>query len=332
MKHLKYLSLVVVVLCSCGLHKNRLTIDVSDIPVPEMKIHRYDLDLFKVKTIDLGPGLKAIQKDYPFFLGTNLDDPSNLSSMKDYLEDPRNIDFQQAVAKQYTDLSGIEKDLTMAFRHIKYYFPQIRIPRVYTYISGGDYENPVRLADSVLLIAIDCYLGKDYKPYAKDGIPLYKAERMVADQIVPDCMRVMVQTVCPQDPANLTLLELMTEAGKRLYLLEAFLPDVSGGLLMKYSKPQFDWVTKNESHIWAAMIENRMLYSTEGRTLRMFMADGPFSTEFSRESAPRLGEWIGLEIVRSYMQENRDISLVQMIGEKDAQRILKLSGYKPDKD
>ncbi|HSN49735.1 MAG TPA: hypothetical protein VLR52_00790, partial [Bacteroidales bacterium] len=266
------------------------------------------------------------------FLKANLDDPSNLSSMKDYLDDPRNIEFQQAVATQFKDLSGLEKELTDAFRHVKYYFPKIRIPRVYTYISGGDYDYPIRLADSVLLIAIDCYLGKDYKPYATDGIPLYKAERMIPGQIVPDCMRVMVQTVCQQDPANLTVLEVMTEAGKRIYLLEAFMPGLSGDLLMKYSKPQYEWAMKNESHIWAAIIDNRMLYSTEGRNLRMFMADGPFSSEFSKESAPRLGEWIGLQIIRSYMQENQDITMQQMIGEKDAQRILKMSAYKPGKE
>lgn len=330
MKHL-VLLLVILAATSCGTHKNKLRVDVSDINVPDIKMHRYDQDLFRVRLTNLSQDLKSIRNEYPFFLGTNLDDPGNLASMKDYLEDPRNTEFQKDVALKFKDLSSLEKELTDGFRHIRYYFPQIRIPRVYTYISGGDYDNPIRLADSVLLIALDCYLGKDYKPYLTDGVPLYKAARMIPEQIVPDCMRTMAAEVFRQDPANLTLLEQMTEAGKSLYLLQAFIPDLPGDLLMKYSADQYEWAVKNESHVWAAIIDNRMLYSTEGKSLRMFMADGPYTPEFSKESPSRLGEWIGFQIVRSYMNEN-DVSLKKLLEQKDAQQLLQLSGYKPERE
>jgi len=38
-----------------------------------------------------------------------------------------------------------------------------------------------------MIIALDTYLGKDFKPYLGDGLALYKAERMTEDNIVPDC-------------------------------------------------------------------------------------------------------------------------------------------------
>jgi len=109
------------------------------------------------------------------------------------------------------------------------------------------------------------------------------------------------------------------------------LPDYPGYLKMDYTPAQFDWITKNESHIWAAIIENRMLYSTDNHLIRAFMMDGPFTAEFSKDSPPRLGEWIGWQIVRTYMDENTNVSLNQLMQENDPQKILTLSGYKPGK-
>jgi len=66
----------------------------------------------------------------------------------------------------------------------------------------------------------------------------------------------------------------MVEAGKRQYLVEALIPDLPGYLRMDYSKAQYSWAEKNEPHVWAALIENRLLYSSDGQYFRCFLADG----------------------------------------------------------
>ena len=326
-----FISILIIPFGGCNVHNNRLQTDVSGIVVPPVTIHRYDLDLFKISLSDLQTGLRKIQHNYYFFLGTDLDDPKKLDEMRSYLENPRNIDFQKACESRYRDLSRVESDLTETFRHWKFYFPDIRFPRVYTYISGGDYTRPVQLADSVLIIALDTYLGKDFKPYLADGLARYKAERMTEENIVPDCAREIVSAMYPESSVPGTVLGGMVEAGKRQYLLEALIPGVPAYLKLDYTKEQYDWVKKNESHVWAALVDNRLLYSSDGQYFRMFLADGPYTMEFSKESPPRLGEWIGLQIIRSYMQKNPEITLKMMVQETDAQKILTLSGYKPEK-
>jgi len=88
---------------------------------------------------------------------------------------------------------------------------------------------------------------------------------------------------------------------------------------------------KNEAHVWAAIIENRMLYTTDGKLIRSFMADGPFTAEFSKEAPSRLGEWLGWQIVRKYLENQPEVTFQQVMNEKDPQKILTLSGYKPEK-
>jgi hypothetical protein len=316
---------------SCNWHKDRLKVDISGIKIPQVTIYRYDQDLFKIPVNDLKNGLVAIKSRYPFFLDTDLDDSAKINEMAGYLINPRNVDFYKAVQEKFHDLTTIEKDLTEAFQHMKYYFPEMAIPRVYSYISGGDYENPVRFADSVIIIALDSYLGNDFKPYLSDGVALYKAQRMTPDHIVADCLSSIIEKIAPPSMSANTFLDQVVDAGKRLYLLDALLPEISGNLKIDYTPEQFSWVSKNETHIWSAIIENRMLYSSDGQTLRLFFADGPFTAAFGKESPPRLGEWIGWQIVKSYMNNHPEIDLKQLLQKNNAQEILIQSGYKPEK-
>lgn len=329
--HFVFALSFIIAINGCNWHKDRIHVDVSSVKVADVIIHRYDQDLFRIPLTDLQEGLQKIQSVYPFFLGTDLSDPKKLDDMRAYLENPRTIDFQKSCENRYTNLSKEKKDLTDVFRHWKFYFPDVKIPRVYTYISGGDYTNPVQLADSVMIIALDNYLGKDFKPYMSDGLSLYQVERMTEDHIVPDCAREIANVIYQPPTAPSTVLGAMVEAGKHLYLLDILIPDLPGYLKFNYTKSQYSWAEKNETHVWAALIENRLLYSSDGQYFQMLLADGPYTMEFSKDSPPRLGEWIGLQIIRSYMQKNPEINLGMMLHETDAQKILTLSGYKPAK-
>jgi uncharacterized protein YjaZ len=124
----------------------------------------------------------------------------------------------------------------------------------------------------------------------------------------------------------------MVEAGKRLLFVEAMMPQAEERLLIGYSKEQHEWIVKNEAHVWAAIIENRMLYTTDGKLIRTFMADGPFTAEFSKDAPARLGEWLGWQIVREYYEKNPEVTLQLVMTETDAQKILSNSGYKPEKE
>jgi len=325
------ITVLIFIFSSCNWHKDRLKVDVSEVNIQKVRIGRYDQDLFKIPENDLKTGLMSIQHQYLFFLGTDLDDTLKLAEMRTYLDNPRTIDFHKACMEKFNDLSRIETRLTEAFRYYKYYFPGSTIPVVYTYISGGDYDTPVRLADSVMIIALDNYLGKDFKPYLSDGLSLYRVQRMMQEYIVPDCIMTLAVALSPLNPVANTLLDQMVDAGKRLYITDAFLPEIPGYLKIRYTPEKYDWIVKNESHVWAAIIENNMLYSSNGQTIRTFFADGPNTPAFGSESPPRLGEWIGWMIVRSYMNNNPEIPLNQLIQDQDAQKILTRSGYKPGK-
>jgi len=330
MRQNQVLLLLVLFVCGCT-GRSGSDVDVSKISCEPVKIRRYDLDLFNANKAGFGTEIKKLQPAYRLFLGDSLDDPSKLSTLKDYLDNPRNQDFIRAVRMKYPDVGKIEASLTEAFKHFKYYFPGFAIPGVYAYISGGDYEYPVQYSDSVLLIGLDNYLGKDYQPYRADGVSLYRLQRMEEEFVVPDCVGLLANSIFPVETGGTSLLDIMVEAGKRLYLKDAILPGTPDRIKIGYTPEQIDWITKNEHQVWAAIIENRMLYSNDGRVIRVFTSDGPFTAEFSKASPPLLGSWIGWQIVKQYMQRNPGVNLEELLKEKDSQKILAGSKYKPGK-
>lgn len=315
----------------CGSGNERINADVSGVNVKDITIHRYDLDLFKLDPDHLMPGLESMKPAYRFFLEADLKDQTRLSELQSYLESPRNIAFHAAVDSQFHDIRFLEKDLTLAFRHVLFYYPNFKVPRVYAYISGGDYDYPVQFADSVMLIGLDNYLGKGFMPYVSDGLPAYRLDRMTPESVIVDCMKVLGRITYPARVPGNTLLEQMVDAGKRILFLDAMLPRTEDRFKIGYSKEQYNWIIKNEEHVWAAIIENRMLYTTDGKLIRTFMADGPFTAEFSKESPARLGEWLGWQIVRKYYESQDGVTLQQVMSEPDAQKILSKSGFKPKK-
>ena len=76
-------------------------------------------------------------------------------------------------------------------------------------------------------------------------------------------------------------------------------------------------------------MEKRDLFKTESNILSSYINDGPFTSEITQESPGRLGQWVGWRIVNSYMRNNKEVTLQELMNENDAQKILEQSYYKP---
>jgi uncharacterized protein YjaZ len=97
-----------------------------------------------------------------------------------------------------------------------------------------------------------------------------------------------------------------------------------------YSQEQIDWSKKNEANIWAFFIQNNLLYNADYYKIRSFITEAPTTKGF-KNSPPRMTEWIGWQIVKSFMENNKNISIKDLLNLNDAQKILKDSKYKPNK-
>lgn len=295
-------------------------IDVSNVDV-KFSIKRFEVDFYKA---DKG-NLPLLKNKYPYLFPKSFSDSLAVSKMSDKEE----LDLFNETQKLYSDISKLELQLTSLFKHIKYYNPKFKSPNITTMISNIDYDSRVIYADSILLISLDVYLGKQHKFYA--DYPKYIKENNTKENIIVD----IANSISENQILSLTsrsFIGKMIHEGKKMYLLDLYLPTISDKLKIGYSEQKLDWAITNEEDIWKYFIERKLLFSTDTKLNKRFLDRAPFSKfylEDDNQSPGIIGVWLGWQIVRSYMQNN-DVSLQQLlkINELD---LYKKSKYKPRK-
>ena len=324
------LILIIALLQSCDNGSSKgPKIDISKMKTIDVKINRYEKALAETDTADFLNDVSNIQNEFALFLGNDSYTFERLAPLYEYVTDTQLMRISNEVMEMYPNLEYEESQLSDAFSRYNYFFPDKKIPVVYSYISNLYYEKPIIVDDSVVIIALDVYLGESFSQYRSLGLPQYKIRCMTADNIVVDVMKVMYVTeLAPRDKQN-TLVDRMVAAGKLLYYLDAVLPEVHDSLKICYTTKQLAWIENNKSNVWAFMVENKLFYSADYKIQTKFIQDGPFTTGFTNDSPPRIGIWLGWQIVRKYMDTHSNVSLEDLIENTDAQAIFNQSGYKP---
>lgn len=311
----------VLVLClfflSCD-QKTKVEKEVEEIPV-DVKVERFDKVFFETKPEDLA----KIKKQYPYFFPGN-DDNVWLQKMKE----PIWREVYDEVQKKYSNFEPVREEFNSLFQHIKYYFPKTKTPKVITVIGEMDYNAKAIYADSLVVVALELYLGKDHKFYE---FPNYLKQNFEEKQIMPDVVSSFTYRNIPAYPDK-NLVSQMIFEGKQLYAKDLLLPNYTDAEKMGYTPEQIKWCEENESYMWRYFLENEMLYSLDPKLTTRFITPAPFSKfylEIDNDSPGRVGAWIGWQIVRSYMKNN-NVSLSELL-KVNAKEIFEKSKYKPKK-
>ena len=310
-------------------YKKKLEIGVSAAPSLEFK--RYEDVLFNLDTAEFPQELLAVQKDYQPFLEGDLNDPMAVKYLKDFAVDPFSLMLYQKVKAAFPDLDEVKSMVFGVYQHFNHYYPEIELPtRVFTCVSGINPDIPsVMFFDDAMVISLDWYLDGD-EVYDMIGVPKYRSERTSPSSMAKDLGYQLYLNYIQKPHKQTNLLEEMVYMGKSLFFVEAMSPSLPDCVLLGYNESQMNWVEANEGDLWADLVGNQLLYSSEYEVFRVFFADGPFTNEYSHEAPPRLGEFLGLQIVRSYMN-NHDCSLQELMQNTDLQGVFQDSKYKPKK-
>lgn len=319
MKKISIVLVLLIVFFSCK-KENKVEEAISKVDV-DFKVERFDL-AFANATINELPKLK---ETFPFFFSEHVPDSVWVKKMKDTLQ----IELSHEVEKTFSNFKDVHDDIYGLFQHLKYYEDSFSVPRVITVTSDVDYRNKTIVTDTIVIIALDTYLGPDHEFYA--DIPRFLTQNMKKSQIVSDLADNYANNYIFQSQRK-TLLDEMIYFGKQLYFKDQMIPFKSDAEKIGYTQEQLDWALANESQIWSYFIEREMLYNTDASLPGRFIADAPFSKfylELDNESPGRLGQYIGWQIVRSYMNNN-DVPMNEML-QKEAEEIFKNSKFKPRK-
>ena len=330
----KFLILIslLIALASCqkkeAAYKAQLNIKTEPY---DLEFDRYEAVLFNLDTANFQTELMKIQDRYRVFLSGDLNNPAAVQYLKDFATDPFSVALYQKVQAAFPDLSQVEPIVEEVLAHFHYYYPDIELPKkAFTCVTGvHPDEPPVLIIDNQLVISLDWYLN-DEEVYDQIGMPRYMSLRRNVSTLAKEVAEQLYMNYLYEWRKQGQIVGEMVFYGRRNYFIEAMCPELPDSILLGYSSAQWQWAVENEGQVWADIVGNRRLYDAGLDSYMMFFGDGPFTQAYSNDAPSRLGEFFGLNIIRSYVTNN-EVSLQDLMKRKDLQNIFQDSGYKPKK-
>ena len=307
--------LVLFVSCSKTTgYEKKLDVDCRNLEPQKVDVFEYNKALFAIDTADFEAGIQAIRPQFQALLGDTLES-YEMVYLKEFVTDTFIMRINELVEESFPDSDAVPDKVKGVYQHFKYYYPEMTMPPTFTYVSGINFDNgPVMISPEAVMISLDFYLSNKDLMYDKVGMPRYVSRRCQPASLTKDLAEAMYYSYVFMDVKAKNVLKEMIDRGKKYYFIEAMDPTLNDSVLLGYSSQQMEWAQDNEGQIWATIVGNNMLYANGFEQYRVLFNDGPFTAAFSDSAPARLGDFVGLQIVRSFMSNNDESlqSLMQM--------------------
>jgi hypothetical protein len=313
--------------------------DVSNIKV-DVSIDRFDNAFFNTK-ITTPERLPILQKEYgklfDYFLAkTSITDRIAMGAtptmvVEEFLRIHKPLyDSTQLL---YKDLSWLEKDLQKGFQYYQYYFRGFKVPKIYSIVDGFYSKDPkafygIEYGADTLQISLQMFLGKDFSGYDPQIYFDYLRTRFTQAYIIKNIFTTIIDANFKSVEPGSALIDQMIDAGKRVYLLDQVLPNTPDEVKLGYGKAQLKDCYANELMIWSTFVNQNILFTVEPSIIKEYIGENPYTKALGMDSPGNIGNFVGWQIVKKYMQQN-SISPAQLM-ETDNRKIYIEAKYKPD--
>jgi hypothetical protein len=332
------LSLLLVILFFSCSHNNDKP-DISGIKVV-LTTDRFEKSLFAIDSSQLTDKLDPLLGSYGdfgnHFLTTilNADEEWPKDTINKYVGSFINSyqKIYDTAEILFSDFSKYENQISTSLQYLKYYFPNYKAPKkIITYIGPLDGYGDI-ITDDALIVGLHLHLGNQSSFYQADWFqetyPSYIYSRFEPEYIVVNCMKNIINDMFPKKGDDAPLSFQMVEAGKRLYLLEKFIPDCEKFRIIGYTKDQLNGCYEHEKAIWDLFIQNDLLESIDKNIIKNYLGESPKTQELGEASPGNIGAFVGWQIVKKYMSKHSSVTLDQLM-KIDPEEIIQMGKYKP---
>ena len=332
----RHFSLILLIVGIVGCSSDPLDVDVSDVDF-EMNFERFDQKMFEVKSVE---EMKSVNEElieiggelYEFYVyemlrsGSVYDD-----SIAHYLyyfvtDTTMKITFND-IQSEFNNFETEEELITDAFKHLKYHLPDAPLPnRLITYNSAFNYG--VISTNDQIGVGLEMYLGQYNEIIQNLAFPVYMKEKMEREYLPVDVCHSWIITNILKDPGE-TFLSQMIYYGKVLYLIDAMMPDQPDHLKVRYTEDEYDFALASEDDVWLYIMDMNWVYDTDMKLHLRWFGEAPTTVEITG-SPGRMGQFMGWQMVKQYMDKNEDATVESMIAETNEAKFLKI--YKPEEN
>lgn len=298
--------------------------DVSQIQV-SVNIERLEDTLMNLKNKE---EIKSfLEKHHTFveaFYQTSANDPALIDRLDMLIHHPAIHELYRQTQQVFGNSDSLKQQFETAFKHIKYYYPDFKAPKIITTFAGLD--NELLVNDSLIIIPLESFIGPKakYRPQH----PNYLLKRYDKPYLVPTVITLLSRKYNRVDLNDRSLMADMIFYGKSFEFTRAVIPNIPDSLVMAYADSNLVKTWHNQEYVWAHFLDNKLLFETNERIKEKYVAERPFVTEIGADCPGRIGQWLGWRIVSRYRTENPSVTLVQLMENTHAREIFEQSKYK----
>lgn len=239
--------------------------------------------------------------------------------------------FVPPVSERFQDLDSIEEVLGEIDCNLAAELPAVTLGDIYGIIFP--YNQAILQSDSIVLVALNHYLGADFEGYGY--FEPYQRRNKSPRQLPYDLVEARIAYGYPEiepggdnHPSALNSMlyhGAVTEAKMRL------VPGATEADALGYDPAQMQWAADNEANIWNALITRKLLYTTSAVEIDRLLAPSPHTAIVHHEAPGRIGRYTGYRIVRSYLQRHPDTPLSYLLSPEfyNGRTTLIDAGYAP---
>lgn len=216
--------------------------------------------------------------------------------------------FGHDIVERFTVADSLAQPLGRVTALLSEVSPGLKIANVYGIASP--YMQSVIVCDSTVLVALNHYLGSDYPGY--ETMPSYVRDGKTPSRLPADVAEAVVRVRYPYTPVEGTLLERMLYEGAVAQVVANAAG--SDGDALGYDTTDLDNAGRRLKEAWQALASDGLLYSTADSEISRLVSPAPFSRVGSIELPAKIGRYIGLQIIRSYIKNHPGTKPVTLLG------------------
>ena len=268
-------------------------------------LRRIDLELAGGAMPSDPAGRRAVEA---LFAVSGYGEPSD-SALRTYASSPSITVHAAAVDSVFASVSGVEKGLGRIASRLHDVLPGVAVPRFYAIVSP--FNQSVIVADTMVFIGLNHYLGEEYGPYGY--FPDFIRRRKTPGRLPVDVAEALVRVSRPFTPeGSPTLLQAMLYEGAVCHAVSE-LTGTAPEQVPGFSPAELKFLADHEDDVWRLMAERKWLYSSDPAVLRSFIALSPAATLLSPDAPGAAGRWTGTRIVSAYLASHPEAKVSDLL-------------------
>jgi len=262
---------------------------------------------------------KEIEEIYLYTIGYcmqigDVSDTTFYKSIMEFRKDTFIVKLENTIENEFDVKSEINATITDGFKHLKYHFPEGKMPTHIVYMNSL-FSSSIYCTETEIGIGMDRYLGAEAEVIKRlNPMHFYDWIKIAMDRkfLERDAMATWIKNhYVTEEEGNLA--EQIIRWGKIIYLIKAAYPEMEDHIVMRYSSEDYQWAKENEYEFWKYLVDQKMLFKSDERNTMNMLNPGPTTSGLPKEGGPdRMGQFLGWQMVKKYM-EKKESTLAELV-------------------